>query len=175
MGPVGIVGSSEQAVLGCRPCARGRWGVRWGGRRGDGGLVGSTVHSGDAAAGRAASVGRDALDSEPPEPRSAFARLLHVGSQASWVGIAAWQVALGPWWPVQLGSCSHLPAPSLCPLAMLPSGLELEPLVAPLSRPHDVTEGPVGSGAAGRGWVLPLLPASCAVGQSHLTSRSHSF
>ena len=50
-------------------------------------------------------------------------------------------------------------APSLCPLAMLLSGLELEPLVRPLLRPRDVTEGPVGSGAAGRGWVLCSPPA----------------
>ena len=67
MGPVRTVGSSEQAVL--RPCAQGRWGVRWGGRHGDGGLAGSTVQSGDAVAGRAVSVGRDASDSELLEPR----------------------------------------------------------------------------------------------------------
>lgn len=98
-------------------------------------------------------------DSMPPEPRAGLGRLLRIGSQVSWVGVSAWRVALGPSWPVQLDSRLHPPTPSLCPPAMLLLGLELEPFVKLLLRPCDVTEGPVGSGAAGQGWVLCSPPA----------------
>lgn len=42
---------------------------------------------------------------------------------------------------------------------MLLLGLELEPFVKLLLRPRDITEGPVGSGVAGQGWVLCSPPA----------------
>ena len=115
MGPVGTVGSREQAVLGRRPCARGRWGVRWGVRRGDGGLAGSTVQSGDAAAGRAVSVGRDASDSEPLEPRLPLRgfRMLGAGSPglASLCGRLLWALVACSAGLTPASACS-LPLPT---------------------------------------------------------------
>ena len=44
--------------------------------------------------------GETPWDSVLPEPRAGLGRLLRTGSQASWVGVSAWRVALGPLWPV---------------------------------------------------------------------------